>query len=466
MKKAKLMRFTPLYIALSAALTVGAVQAQQSDTTAPMPPATGALAQAPTQVQPVAPESQDMSGYLSELVKTDRRLSIARAELEAAELRVRAAWGDWFPDLSVTAFAGEEDIDYKTASGTDTSLSAKETDYKVTQLLWDFGKTNAKVRSSEFSRDTAKNSYTIAEQTLLADAAAAYINLFRSMSALDLAYAAEKALFDQLTLETKRQDAGAGVKTDVLQAQAQLQGAQARRSRAQVQSQQAQARFMNIFGVLPQSLAAMKQPQLPALPLPQTFDEAIQTGLSNNPTMKAARLSTLLATETKNQSTGGMFPKIEAIWDRKEKDDIAGTRGTKTEEMAKINLTWTFNLGFREFYTDAANAKAIVGSAAREVDAERNAREEIGSAFRTLALSRQTAAFLTNQVKSAEQFLDLARKEREMGKRSLLDVLSGEATLSGAKSDALSAEMDVLLATYNLLRAMGKLDVGSITAMK
>ena len=53
-----------------------------------------------------------------------------------------------------------------------------------------------------------------------------------------------------------------------------------------------------------------------------------------------------------------------------------------------------------------------------------------------------------------------------MGKRSLLDVLSGEATLSGAKSDALSAEMDVLLATYNLLRAMGKLDVGSITAMK
>jgi adhesin transport system outer membrane protein len=223
---------------------------------------------------------------------------------------------------------------------------------------------------------------------------------------------------------------------------------------------------MNIFGVLPQSLAAMKQPQLPGIQLPQTFDEAIQTGLMNNPTMKAARLSTLLATETKNQSTAGMLPKIEAIWDRKEKDDIAGTAGKKTEEIAKINLTWTFNLGFREFYNDAANAKAIVGSAAREVDAERNAREEIGSAFRILALSRQTAAFLSRQVESAEQFLDLARKEREMGKRSLLDVLSGEATLAGAKSDALSAEMDVLLATYNLLRAMGKLDVGSITAMK
>lgn len=460
------MRFTPLYVALSAALTVGAVHAQQSDTTAPIPPVPEALAQAPTQAQPVAAESQDMSGYLTELVKTDRRLSIARADLEAAELRVRAAWGDWFPDLSVTAFAGEEDIDYKTASGTDTSLSAKEADYKLTQLLWDFGKTNAKVRSSEFSRDTARNGYTIAEQTLLADAASAYINLFRSMSALDLAYTAEKSLSDQLALETKRQDAGAGVKTDVLQAQAQLQGAQARRSRAQVQAQQSQARFMNIFGVLPQSLAAMKQPQLPGIQLPQTFDEAIQTGLMNNPTMKAARLSTLLATETKNQSTAGMLPKIEAIWDRKEKDDIAGTAGKKTEEIAKINLTWTFNLGFREFYNDAANAKAIVGSAAREVDAERNAREEIGSAFRTLALSRQTAAFLSRQVESAEQFLDLARKEREMGKRSLLDVLSGEATLAGAKSDALSAEMDVLLATYNLLRAMGKLDVGSITAMK
>ena len=461
-------QMTPLALALVSLFCGAALHAQPAATEVKPPPPADSLVQAPvaSQVQAVTPESQDMSGFLTELIKTDRRLSIARSELEAAELRVKSAWGDWFPDLSITMFSGDEKINYRSASGTNSSLDAKETDYKLTQLLWDFGKTNSKIRSSEFSRDMAGNSYITAEQTLLADATAAYINLFRSMSALELAYNAEKALFDQLTLEMKRQDAGAGVKTDVLQARAQLQGAQARRSRAQSQAQQAQARFMNIFGVLPQSLAAMKRPQSPGIPLPKTFDEAIETGLNNNPTMKGAKLSTFLATETKNQSTAGMLPKVEAIWDYKHKDDIAGTSGTKTEEIAKINVTWNFNLGLRDYYADAANAKAIVGSAAREVDAERNAKEEIGSAFRTLGLSRQTAEFLNKQVESAEQFLELARKEREMGKRSLLDVLSGEATLAGAKSDALSAEMDVLLATYNLLRAMGKLDVGSITAMK
>ena len=405
-----------------------------------------------------------MADFATELVKVDRKLGIARAELESAELKQKAAWGDWAPELSLTRWqsVGKEKTDYVTAAGTDSNLKADETDFKVTQLLWDFGKTNSKIRSSESTAELSRNAYVIAEQSLLLDASSAYINLYRSMTALALATEAERALLDQLTLEQKRKEAGAGVATDVLQAQAQLQGAQARRVRAQIASQQAQFRFVNIFGRLPSSLESMRKPTSPNFSIPESLESAVKIGLDGNPTMRAAKLATALAIETRRQSTASMLPKIEAVYDKKEKDNVSGTAGRKEETLTKLNVTWTFNLGFKDYYTNAANAKLIVGSEAKEVDALRNAQEEISSAYRTLMLTRQSAAVLSQQVESSEKFVELAKREREVGKRSLLDVLAGEATLSGAKADAFSAEMDVLLSTYSLLKAMGKLELSRL----
>lgn len=440
-----------------ATMALSNAAAQTPSGTAPPKPST------PHATSPVV--EKGLAAFANELVRTDRKLGIARAELESAALKEKAAWGDWAPELSITRWqsVGNEKVDYVTASGTDTQLKSDQTDVKVSQLLWDFGKTNSKIRSAETTAELSRNAYVIAEQSLLLDASTAYINLYRSMISLTLAADSVKALQEQLDLEQKRRAAGAGVATDVLQALAQLQGAQARLVRAQIASQQAGFRFMNVFGSLPQSIESMRKPTSPKSTHPESLDSALKVGLDGNPTMRSAKLATALATETRRQSTAGMFPKLEAIYDKKVKDNVLGTAGRKEEILTKVNLTWTFNLGFKDYYVNEANAKLIIGSEAKEVDARRNAEEEISSAFRTLTLTRQGATVLANQVESAEKFVALAKKEREVGKRSLLDVLAGEATLSGAKADAFSAEMDVILSTYTLLKAMGKLDLSKLS---
>ncbi len=53
--------------------------------------------------------------------------------------------------------------------------------------------------------------------------------------------------------------------------------------------------------------------------------------------------------------------------------------------------------------------------------------------------------------------LDLARKERELGRRSLLDLLNGEVALINAQSDAAAARVDEVIAAHRLLRAIGGL---------
>ena len=84
------------------------------------------------------------------------------------------------------------------------------------------------------------------------------------------------------------------------------------------------------------------------------------------------------------------------------------------------------------------------------------------NAWDGLMTAKDNAQFLGNQADIAAEFLELARKERQLGNRSLLDVLTGETALINANSDAVSAQTDVALGTYTLLSAMGRLTPAAI----
>ena len=83
--------------------------------------------------------------------------------------------------------------------------------------------------------------------------------------------------------------------------------------------------------------------------------------------------------------------------------------------------------------------------------------EQIRNAWENLRTAKLNAERLQNQANIAAEFLELARKERQLGNRSLIDVLAGETALISAQSDAASAETDIILATFRLLSAIGRL---------
>ena len=64
------------------------------------------------------------------------------------------------------------------------------------------------------------------------------------------------------------------------------------------------------------------------------------------------------------------------------------------------------------------------------------------------------------------QFLELARKERQAGNRTLLDVLNGETAFINAQSDAIGAKIEVLINSYTLLSLTGGLSLDSVKLMQ
>ena len=122
-----------------------------------------------------------------------------------------------------------------------------------------------------------------------------------------------------------------------------------------------------------------------------------------------------------------------------------------------LSLDWQFDFGMRaRFVTEAADQS--VASAKEKADYVRiQAIEEGRNAWSGWQSARERVEFLSNQVSMAASFLELARKERELGRRSLLDILNGEIGLINAQSDVTAARIDETIAAYRLMRATGQL---------
>ena len=97
-------------------------------------------------------------------------------------------------------------------------------------------------------------------------------------------------------------------------------------------------------------------------------------------------------------------------------------------------------------------------------DVERTIEEQVRVAWQNLITARAKAEWYRNQANISAEFLELARKERKLGNRSLLDVLQAEVGLNAAQSGALAAEIDQMVQAYTLLHAMGRLDLDLFAA--
>lgn len=409
--------------------------------------------------------AESLESLLPYVIENHDRVRASKARLTAARNRAREALGSWYPTLSQTANAGHER--QQNDNSADTSSGFHEWDISLTQLLWDFGSTNAAIDKARLKIEEARYGLIETRQSLILEAITAYMNAIRSNAALKFAIESEENIRRQTGLEEAMVDLGSGFSTDVLQAKTQLAGAQARRAQSEGGLANAISRFKAVYGVIPGSVEALEKVPYPASYLPQTLTQATDIAFETNPSLKNAILASDIAIEDVRAARADNFaPTFNATAERKFKRNVSGTIGPKLESLAKIEMKFDFNLGFTAVNTLRASESDLSATTFTAADTRRKIEEQVRNAWQQLDTAKKTASHLTNQANIAAAFLELARNERQLGRRSLIDVLSGETNLINAKSDALSAETDVIIAAYGLLAATGQLEYDVIKNSK
>lgn len=393
--------------------------------------------------------------YLS---KNQKQIKAAQADVDAAIERVEAAWGAWYPELSITTNWGREK--QNKGSGTaDSEEHPREFGATVTQNVWDFGSTNSAIDSALLTLERSRINLTSTRQAIVLQGIEAHLNLVRANKVLKFANSSAENIRGQLKLEDARVQRGGGLATDVLQAKTQLAGAEARANSSVAGLRNAMNAYRRFFKKVPEKIEDLEDPRVPFELLPKSEEEMLKVLFKNNPGLKLSKLDADILDQTVIKTRADeFFPKVNATASTKAKTDAGGTAGSATEQLFKIELTYSLNLGLTERNTLKASKQDHLAGTERYIDARSSIEQQARDLWSNYKRDKENSDFLKNQANIASEFLDLARKERELGNRTLMDVLSGETALINANSDAASTETDLKLDVFRILNIIGLLD--------
>jgi len=406
--------------------------------------------------------AESLLNSIQTLVKNQKQIKAAQADLEAAKERAEAAWGDWYPELSVTANWGREK--QNKATGTDdVEEHPREIDVSISQKLWDFGSTNAAIQSANLSVDRARVNLSSTRQALVLQGIEAHLNLIRAKKILGFADGSVANIKRQAELEDARVQRGSGFTTDVLQAKTQLAGAEARRNNFAASLRSSINAYRRFFSKAPGKIDELEDPEVPFELLPNSLDEVIAIMQQKNPGLKASKLDADILHQTVIQTRADeFFPSLDATAETKRKEDVGGTIAKSNEQLFKIELTYSLNLGLTERNTLRAAKLDLSASNERYIDAHDSFEQQARDLWSNFERDKLNAKFLRNQANIAAEFLELARRELQLGNRSLIDVLAGETALINANSDAAATETDIKLDVFRILNIMGSLEADTL----
>ena len=395
--------------------------------------------------------AETIFGALAKAYQLNSTLNSARAGVRVTDENVPIAKSGQRPTI-----AGVGSINY--SSNTLTRLTTGSFGVEIQQNLFDGFQTRNNVRAAQAQVRASNESLRNQEQNTLFDAAAAYMDVIRDRQVATLTERNLQFLTEQSRAARSRFEVGEGTRTDVAQADASRSSAIALLASARAQVQSSAAIYRRVIGDEPTNL----QGASPITKmLPKSVDSAIALGESEHPAIIATEQLVDAASFSVKSAEGQLLPQVSASAGLSStyRNNLPGVVTDGTTNSASIGATLTVPI----YQAGRASAqvrqsKESLGQARIEVDVSRDqVRAAVVSAWSQYVAARESVSANREVVSAAQLALNGVIEERNVGQRTTLDVLNAQADVISAQISVANSERDVVVASYAILSAAGRL---------
>ena len=388
----------------------------------------------------------------------DARAAWATARAQAAAYG--AARGTWFPTIQGSATATR----LKTAAilgRNAVTQTVYQPSASFTYLLLDLGGRSGAVRAAREGLVAANWTHNSTLQNVVATAAAAYFDYTAAKALLAAQQSTVAQAEANLASAEERRRVGVATIADVLQARTAL-------AQARLDLQTVQGNLLTTRGALavatgfPATLeydVDTMVVQRDVRVLSDSVDELITQAVAERPDLAAAQAAYQQARSRVQLARAQRLPSITANGSTGY-TKVGGQPGSWADSYTftlgiQIPLfngfTWEYNQQQAEAEAEAARARAeglsqqVVFQVFRSYYALRTAAARVGSAEELLASARESA--------------ESARARYQAGVGSLLELLTAESALAGARAQRIQARLGWQAALVQLARDAGVLDL-------
>ena len=403
---------------------------------------------------------------LVQAYQNNPQLNAQRANLRATDENVPQALSGYRPTVGFTATVGSEfqttlsksvTNNVPTYTGQEATFAPHSVGLTATQTLFNGYRTGNKTRQAEAQVSAGRATLAVTEETVLFNAASAYMNLLRDAAILDLQRKNVEVLQEQLRQTRDRFNVGEVTKTDVAQAESRLAAGRAQVLAAESSYMTSRANYRQSIGVEPGHLA-------PASPVdrfsPRTLKAAIEVGRATNPSVAAAMFGIDVALLQVKINEGALAPTVTAQINAQQNWE---TNTSTLLRQFNASLVGTVSVPIYQGgseYSLIRQSKETVGQQRIALDTARDqVQATVQQAWGQLEAAKAQIQATRAQVNSAEIALNGVREEARVGQRTTLDVLNAQQELVNARVALVTAEHDRVVASYSLLSAVGGLSV-------
>lgn len=405
--------------------------------------------------------AESLTEALALAYSNNPQLNAARANTRAADEGIGIAAAAGRPRLNGTATLGRSYTAYGyqnySNGGVNSDFYNTPGSFGITlvQPLYAGGQIEAGKNQAEASIRAQREVLRSTEQTVLLNAATAFMDVIRDTALVGLQESNLKFLTEQVRAAKDRFGVGEGTQTDVAQAEASYQLAVSQLNASRAQLNASRATYRQVIGKDPGKLTGATAVEKL---LPKTVEAAVTASQGENPQILAGISNIDVAQHNVKYLEGALLPQL----------GIQGSAGRnfdnpsyKTLNSATVGLNLTVPLyqGGGE-YAKIRQAKEQLGSARLQVDLARDqVRAGVVSAWGSLQAANASIAAYKAQVEASQLALNGVIEEQRVGQRTTLDVLNQQTALINARSNLVNAERTRIVGSYQLMAAVGRLDV-------
>ena len=397
------------------------------------------------------------------LILKNEKIKSAELDYEAAVELLKKTYSAYYPQVTITYGSNWEDDrtpSKSSTAGLDTikhdSKHGKQKSITITQMIWDFGRTNSLIDIEKSKVQQAYFTLELAKEDLIIEAITAWLNLMKTYNVHEANKKIEANALKTLSMTIEKVKKGEASKLEQLQIEQQYRTFQTLTMTSQLAIDSAKQRFQNVWRFKPHDVANMP------IPIADILGVIPDSGASvrGNTTLKIANLDIEIAWDQLAYDDAEFKPRLDGKLSYTEKEnELGGAYDEQKEEWrADVTLSWKIFGGFSGVHQKRSD-KAKLGSAElRYEDVVRIINEQFNNAWNNYVLVEKNLETLKRTVEINKEMYSLTLDDFKAGNSPIMAVFGMKTTYIMSEVAYQNAQIDLLVARYQLHKVLGLVD--------
>ncbi|TKB57429.1 TolC family outer membrane protein [Ferrimonas aestuarii] len=376
-------------------------------------------------------------------------------ELQSRIQGIDEAKAGYLPTLDLEAGAGYQTIDNRNTRITgDDEFNPSNVTLTLRQYLFQGFDTSENTTRTQAEAEAQRFQLLSDAENIALSVSQLYLTLIRTEQVYLLSVRnrdKHQSIYDDIAKRTRQ---GVGSTADLSQISARLARANSNLIASENDWRDAQEQYQRVIGRLPNQLI---RPEVDANFLPDSLEQALGQARATNPTIFVATQDIDAALAQRDGAKSDFYPEVFIDVKQSWEEEYNGALGHRDDFSVMLKLRFNLFNGMadraevRRLAHQVGVAKSIRDNTFRELD------EGTRLSWNAWQFTQRQLGFLQGHVQASYDTVVAYRKQFDIGKRTLLDLLNTENELFESRKAYLDAEYAEIEARYRVLNATGVL---------